>query len=62
MVTSGECPRSFSPPVRHCLIADYQVQNQVLGLLDIHVNPLFSKRFSTPIDLQRATVVDSVED
>ena len=36
------------------------VQTQVLGLQDVPINPVFSKRFSTPSDFRRATVVDSV--
>ena len=36
------------------------VQTQVLDLLVIPVNPLFSKRFSTPSGFRLATVVDSV--
>src|ERR1035441_10001036 len=36
------------------------VQTQVLGLRDMPVNPVFSKRFSTPSDSRRVTVVDSV--
>jgi hypothetical protein len=36
------------------------VQTQVLGLQDISINPVFSKRFSMPSDFRSATVVDSV--
>ena len=38
------------------------VQTQVLGLREMPVNPVFSKRFSTPSDSRRVTVVDSVAD
>jgi len=36
------------------------LQTQVFGLLDIPINPVFSKRFSTPSDFRGATVVDFV--
>ncbi len=36
------------------------VQTQVLGLQETPINPVFSKRFSTPSDFRRATVVDPV--
>jgi hypothetical protein len=36
------------------------VQTQVLGLQDIPINLVFSKRLCTPSDLRRVTVVDSV--
>ena len=39
---------------------DHLVQTQVLGLQDISINPVFSKRFSMPSDFRSATVVDSV--
>jgi hypothetical protein len=51
---------AFPQSVQHSLKADHMVQTQVLGLLDFPLNPLFSKRFSTPSGLRRATVVDSV--
>jgi hypothetical protein len=36
------------------------VQTQVLGLQDIPINPIFSKRFGKPSDSRRGTVFDSV--
>jgi hypothetical protein len=42
------------------LNVDHLVQTQVLSRQEIPVNSLFSKRFSTPSDFRRATVVDFV--
>jgi len=42
------------------LSVDPLVQTQVVGLQDIPINPVFSKRFSSPSDFLRAAVVDSV--
>jgi hypothetical protein len=42
------------------LKVDRLVQTQVLGPLDIPVNPLFSKRFSTPSNCLHATVDKNV--
>ena len=36
------------------------MQTQVLGLQDIPINPIFSKRFSKPSGSRSGTVVDSV--
>ena len=59
-IASGECPRTFSPQFRPCLKADHLVQTHALGLQDIPINPVFSKRFSPPSGFRRATVVDFV--